>query len=272
VLPTFFVIGATKGGTTTLHHWLGRHPDVFVPKAVKDTFFFNGHADADARARYEALFEPGAGKQAVGEVTATYLDDPLAAGRMAMLIPDARVVASLREPLSRAYAMAQQFYRLGRADDLLQETVRLAHEPAFKYAVNLRTWLDAFPRDQFLAIRYDDLAAQPDATASRVFEFIGVDGNFVVPDTDTVHNPGGVPKSKLLHRVIEWRPAGVRTKLRRFVPAKGFDLLDRMRRANLAKAEALPPGLAAELRAGFRDDILETQELLGLDLSSWLAS
>lgn len=265
MVPDFVVIGESKAGTTSIYHWLARHPEVGVPY-VKDTFFFNYEITADSEAAYHALFGDTAGRRAVGEVTPSYLDDLEASRRIRSYAPDAKVVISLREPVSRLYSTAQMNVRLGTAADLVEETLRLAKEPRFRVAPRIEAVLDNVPRDHVLALRFDDLAADPARTAARVFGFLGVDPTFDV-SAAPVHNPGGLPRSERLHRAIEWKPL---RRLRRFTPGWAFDLLDKARRANLRPVDALDDALARQLRSTFRDDVRRTAALLDLDLSAWL--
>ncbi len=39
-LPNTHIIGVQKAATTSLHHWLGQHPDIYAPLAAKDYPFF----------------------------------------------------------------------------------------------------------------------------------------------------------------------------------------------------------------------------------------
>ena len=87
MLPKFLVVGAAKAGTTAIHHYLGQHPEIFVPREFKESFFFAeisdasfpgpGHAYAHgaitALNHYRALFEEAKTGDAVGEVCVAYL-------------------------------------------------------------------------------------------------------------------------------------------------------------------------------------------------------
>ncbi|MBV8690273.1 MAG: sulfotransferase [Actinobacteria bacterium] len=266
VVPDFVVVGASKAGTTSIYSWLARHPDVAVPY-VKDTYFFNHDITPETAAAYGELFVSGKPGARTGDVTPSYLDDLDAPRRIHAYAPDAKVIVSLREPASRIYSWAQMNVRLGKASDLLDETVRLAREPRFQVAPRIRALLASVPRQQVLALRFDDLAADPAATARQLFEFIGVDTSIVDVRAEPVHNPGGLPRSPLVHRLLEWQPA---RRLRRYAPRWAFDALDVARRANLRPADELDEAHARRLRAAFLEDIRETEDLLDLDLSGWL--
>src|SRR5262245_16436607 len=111
--PNFFIVGAAKAGTTSLHAYLSAHPQVFMP-ALKEPHYF---ADFELspefdnfmpvirdQPAYQDLFRGSQGSTAVGEASPSYLCDPAAAARIKAAIPDAKIVISLRNPVDRAYS------------------------------------------------------------------------------------------------------------------------------------------------------------------------
>jgi hypothetical protein len=120
VLPDFLLIGAPKAGTTALHAALKAHPALFLP-AVKEPKFFlrdgrrpprqTGPGDAHSarewvwrRDRYEALFAGAPPGALTGESTPLYLYDRRAHERLRRTVPDAKLVALLRDPVDRAHS------------------------------------------------------------------------------------------------------------------------------------------------------------------------
>ena len=278
VLPNFAVIGAGKAGTSALYVWLRQHPDVFMPATLKETFFFcYNPADPEhvsaSRDRfpirtleeYEALFATAADASAIGEATPLYLDSPQAPPQMARVIPHARLIASLRDPVSRVWSHAQMNVRQERANDVAAEALRLAETDEHDYAPKFRSWLQHFPREQLHVFRYDDLVADADDVLRGIHRFLGIPERPV--DVTQRHNPGGLPRSRTLQRLIEL-PA--LRRLRPLAPTSAFNLLARLRRLNLTDAPPPDEPLRARLGARYRDDIVATQEILGLDLSAWL--
>src|SRR3954471_2500103 len=121
-LPAFFLIGAPKAGTTALHSALARHPQLYL-SAVKEPKFYlcderppprrehRGPGDAHSRnewvwrrSRYQALFEAAPAGTLRGEGTPFYLSDPQALQRIRREVPQARLVAVVRDPVDRAYS------------------------------------------------------------------------------------------------------------------------------------------------------------------------
>lgn len=278
VLPNFAVIGAGKAGTSALYVWLRQHPDVFMPASLKETLFFcYNPADpehvAAPRSRfpirtleeYEALFAPAGAATAIGEATPLYLDSPQAPPHMAAVIPDARLIASLREPVSRVWSHAQMNVRQGRATDVAAEAMRLAETDEHDYAPKFRLWLQHFRREQLHVFRYDDLIRDGNGVLAPIQRFLGIAELPV--DVGPRHNPGGIPRSRALQRVIELRAL---RRLRPIAPTAAFNLVARLRQMNLAAAPPPQEQVRRRLAARYRDDVAATQDILGLDLSDWL--
>ena len=119
-LPTFVVIGAMRSGSTSLYKHLQAHPDVFMPR--KEIHFFDDRWDRGL-AWYRSRFEGYDGQPAVGEATPTYLADPVALDRMAEMIPDARLLAVLRDPVDRAYSHYWMEHARGRDPRTFEQAV-----------------------------------------------------------------------------------------------------------------------------------------------------
>jgi hypothetical protein len=198
-LPTFLVLGAQKAGTTALFAYLREHPDVTGPP-WKEVSFFDRHYARGLR-WYRGNF-PLRGRRAgaVGEASPSYLFHPLAPERVRAALPDARLVAILRNPVDRAHSHYQHEVALGRealsfeealeAEEarLAGEVERLTRDPASfshawwnytyasrgLYAEQLGRWLALFPREQLLVLLTDELAADPAGTYGRVLDFLSV--------------------------------------------------------------------------------------------------
>lgn len=198
-LPSFLILGAQKAGTTALFAYLREHPDVTGP-AWKEVSFFDRHYARGER-WYRGNF-PLRGRRAaaVGEASPSYLFHPLAPERVHALIPHARLIALLRNPVDRAFSHYQHEVALGREslsfEDALEreeerlsgEVERLTADPAYfshpwwnhtytsrgLYAEQLERWLAVFPREQLLVLLTDELAEDPGGTYRRVLDFVGV--------------------------------------------------------------------------------------------------
>jgi hypothetical protein len=196
-LPDFLVIGAQKAGTTALYAYLRWHPGITGP-SWKEVSFFDRHWWR-GEAWYRGQFPMRRGGRLVGEASPSYLFHPLAPARVRELVPDVRLVALLRDPVDRAYSHYQHEVALGREplsfeDGLAAEKQRtrgeteriLADPRAFsrawwdhtyvargRYAEQLERWLAAFPREQLLVVRTEDLGERPAETYASILAFLG---------------------------------------------------------------------------------------------------
>jgi hypothetical protein len=296
-LPNFLVIGAAKSGTTSLHYYLQQHPDVFLP-ALKENYFFafedqdvhhDGPGDRSSDRvtitrleDYCALFSDANDEAALGEVCDGYLVVPGSAERIRRHVPDAKLIAILRQPVEGAYSMHRYLRRDGRepvAD--FEEAFRLGPERVKAnwryfwnyrglgcYATLLEPYFALFDRQQIRVFLYEDLRGDPARVMRDTFTFIGVDPAFQ-PDVSRRHNPSGVPRSQMLHRLIK-RPSRAKSVYRTLVPdALHRRIAPRLETANL-KRDGLSPDLRKKLTSEYRDEILKLQDLIERDLSGWL--
>jgi Sulfotransferase domain len=197
-LPDFLILGAQKAGTTALYAYLRWHPQITGP-SFKEVSFFDRHYTRGER-WYRAHL-PVRRRGLVGEASPSYLFHPLAPERVARMLPDARLIALLRNPVDRAFSHYQHEVALGReqlsfADALAREQERMDGElehmlrdPVYfshawwnytyvargRYAQQLERWFAAFPREQVLVLLTDDLAADTAGTYRRVLDFLSVD-------------------------------------------------------------------------------------------------
>jgi hypothetical protein len=196
-LPDFVIIGEKKCGTTFLYHLLGKHPLV-EPAASKELHFFDVHFDEGIE-WYRRCFPPpkrrGARQTVTGEAT-PYMSNRHAPGRMAQVVPEARLIALLRNPVERAYSDYQMVARKGRENETFEEAMRAvakAHPPdgeggdragsrdgrhryLFRsvYVDHLLRWMEFFDREQLLVLKSEDFFENPRETLEVVLEFLGL--------------------------------------------------------------------------------------------------
>jgi len=200
-LPDFLILGAQKAGTTALYAYLRQHPDVTGP-VWKEVSFFDRHwARGDAWYRGNFPLRVRARRAAVGEASPSYLFHPLAPERVRALVPGARLIALLRNPVDRAFSHFQHEVALGREPLSFEDALdredermdgaleRMRADPRYfsrawwnhtyvargRYAEQLERWLASFPREQLLVVLTDDLRDDADATYRRVLDFLGVE-------------------------------------------------------------------------------------------------
>jgi len=228
-LPDFFIAGAPKAGTTAVHAALARHPALYM-SAVKEPKFFltdgppparGGPGDVQTyrehvwqRDDYEALFAAAPAGVLRGESTPFYLYNRDAQRRIRALIPSARLIVILRDPVERAHSNWAHLWSAGLdpVDDFVlacaEEQRRIEagwadfwrYTSLGRYGDQLEHLYTVFPRDQVLVFRYHALIESPGLVLDQICAFLGVPQGVLaeVPrENVTAH-----PQLSLRHRTV----------------------------------------------------------------------
>jgi hypothetical protein len=300
MLPNFLIIGASKSGTSSLYNYLWQHRDVYMSAVKEPGFFafagqqlcFQGPGDAPTnqigvteRAAYEALFAGVTTEKAIGEGSTLYLYHPDAPGRIRATIPDARLIAILRNPADRAFSSFQYTTRDSRepltsfAEALAAEPERIAanwshiwhYRQVGYYAHQLQRYFDCFPKEQIVVYTYDEFSAEPQRVLTGLFRFLDVDPSFK-SDVSLRYNVSGPARLKWLQQFLI-KPHPLKEPLKRFLPVyTRRRLVNRALAANVRTEERMVLDTAErrKLLEGYRNDIRQLETLIEKDLSHWL--
>lgn len=273
-LPNFFIIGAAKAGTTSLFYYLDQHPDIFMARQ-KELHFFCDPDYRDWLPLYLAEFPVDAPVR--GEASTLYTRSPAIPGvpeRIASLVPDARLVYLVRDPVERALASwrEERFHVTERrpAEEAFRnpEDPHNAYVAASRYAQQLQGYLDHFPAEQVLVLDQQELATSAAAVVDRVVSFLGLEPAAI--DTETRYNEGGtkLEYGDLGHRLRFSAPArAVRRMplpLRRALTAPARRFLRRQ-----IVVPELPEELMERLRATLAPDADRLRAMTGMSLDHW---
>ena len=197
-LPDAMIIGAMKSGTSSLHYYLTQHPQVIAPLR-KEVHYFDlnfGRGEAWYRANFGRTGQAGVNIDS----SPYYLFHPQVPQRAQALVPRARLIVLLRDPVRRAYshywherdkgreplsfedAIAAEPERISRDHERLAqgEIERSAAHQYFSYlarghyAEQLGRWLQFYPREQVQVLRFEDLAGDPLPVLNRSLDFLGL--------------------------------------------------------------------------------------------------
>jgi hypothetical protein len=310
-VPEFFIVGHQKCGTTALYEMLRQHPQIFMP-TLKEPRFFAADLrsrlrpqDAGARAQnrlpytleaYLELFAGARPGQLAGEASPQYLRSHVAAGAIAEVQPQARIIAILREPASFVRSFHQQFLHANQETEPdLRRAVGLeaarreghqiprgCHQPSelaycehVRYVEQLQRFESAFGRERMLVLIYDDFRRDNLASAGEIVRFLGLDDSYPLQAIET--KPLKAVRSMPLHRL-----AGAARRARRnpqavgrlapvlkalsAVPARSPAMRAWARRATYAGTSPVDEQFAAELRRRLKGEVEAISEYLGRDL------
>ena len=294
-IPSFFLVGEPKSGTTALYEFLGQHPSIFLPAQKENGFFCKDlHAEADTRPHatkekmemrslvdYLQQYEEMGDHQIAGDGSTLNLFSEVAAAEIAKLNPEAKIIAVFREPIDflRSY---QQYavYRMIEDNISFEESIRregnrrkgrdipdilavpseLHYTSRAKYADHLERYLKVFPPDQILVLIYDDFVASNSQVYKQILEFLEVDSNH--SPAYSKHNKTKVLRFRKLSKLIHLSSIG--TSLQRLSP-KLFSILELAYNKVLTKEaeeEHLPPDLLLELKALLGKEVAAFEQLL----------
>lgn len=298
MLPNFLVIGGAKSGTTSLWNFLTQHPAIFMTTPKEPHFlcadeirpYCQGPGDYKYGnidlAEYQDLFKDACDETALGEASNSTLYFPGAIEQIKKHIPQAKLIAVLRQPADRAFSAYMHLRRDGRetveefAEALQLEDERIAsnwskiwhYRRAGFYYSQLQPFYETFPKDQLRVYLYDDFRNEPLGTVQDMYRFLGVDSAFK-PDLTARANQSGVPKYGWLGaatRKLFERPNPLRSVARKLVKEETRARFTRAIRSRNQVRLTIPPDVRRDLTESFRDDILKLQDLIAKDLSSWL--
>lgn len=260
VLPSALIIGTQRGGTSSLYAYLARHPDAAASLRKEVGYFTMAYGSGTDW--YRAHFPSAALnkiRQSCGlpallafEASPDYLFDPRAAARAAALLPEAKIVVLLRDPVARAWShwshnrrlgrehlsfpealaaeperVGQHFTRLATVDPLdrsIDEPLplplaRFSYSNRGRYADQLGLWLKQFPRENIFVVRSEDFYADTARTFALILEFLGLTRWYPSEFPNVSHRKARAPGP----RTSEPRPA---------------ELMDRKLRSQLAETFA----------------------------------
>lgn len=289
--PNFFIIGAPKCGTTSLASWLGEHPDVYMSNP-KEPQYFNTDYITLGRPKsikeYEQLFAAASDSyKAVGEASTGYLRSKFAIPAIINYSPAAKFIVCLRNPIEMVQSMHSQLVKMGTEPEISFERAwalqSFRQEGKYvPFACNDKNVLlygntcllgqqmnrlfKTVHKEQVLTIFLEDMKANAGKEYRRVLGFLEVEDG--ARKHFPVENVRAVPRFSFLSRAV--RLAGI-AKIRMGIRGR-FGIGSKISRLNNRKSKAgtLSPGMEAELRAYFKEDISLLSSITSRDLSHWL--
>jgi Sulfotransferase family len=299
-LPNFFVAGAPKAGTTALHAALARHPELWMSPVKEPKFFLTdgpppaqgGPGDAKTyrenvwrRADYEALFDGAPAGALLGESTPFYLYSQAAQRRIRALVPDARMIIVLRDPIERAHSNWAHLWSAGLdpIDDFVQacdaEDRRIAagwadfwrYKRLGLYGEQVQHLYSVFPADQVLLLRYRDLLEDPAGAMNRICAFLGVSQGVIsdLPRENVTAHPDQTRRHRYLSMVLRAGTA-LSTALPRHPAKIVIDRLERSLQQGAAPRRPLTWAQRQALIPFFEADVRLLEDLTGDGFSDWL--
>jgi hypothetical protein len=271
-LPNLIIIGAQKCGTSVLHYYLGLHPEVSMSRPKELNFFIEERNWARGVEWYRGHFDPHATVR--GEASPNYTAYPQHDGvprRMAQVVPDAKLIYMVRDPLERIAAHWVHNYAKRREKGTLAETLTHPHTSYVDrslYAMQLERFLAHYPPERVLVFQQSELRHQRMETLRRVFEFVGVDPDFAHPRFEQERHQTS-RKTRATRLAVRLERMG-RSRRARMLPANFWLVLDdRLPLRRTIKRPDVRASLPPETLEMLRADGERLRELTGRDFHTW---
>lgn len=223
--PDFILVGPQKCATTWIYKCLDEHPDVFVPDSDSIHYFDMNYHKSEKW--YLDHFSGYDGEQVVGETTPSYIRDPNCPRRIHEMVPDGKILFSLRNPVDRAFShywhekekskIQFEFREVFTNYDLFQNWVETG-----QYYYHLQRYMEYY-NDSIGVFFFDDLINSNADFIREIYEFVGVDPNYTPSVIDKkVNQAWNRFDSDLLNRlyrggfnfILQYAPTSVRNSLR----------------------------------------------------------
>jgi hypothetical protein len=284
-LPTFFIIGAGKAGTTSLHYYLDLHPEIQMSAIKEPNFFLDRESDKTypvgtitSLDEYERLFDPASAVR--GEASPSYTSHPIrprVPERIKALVPNARFIYLVRDPVARTISHHQHLVAIGKERRPLHEALRDLSDPFALpetcyslYAWQIEQYLRLFPPDRMLVVDSAAFLTDRRGTLKRIFAFLSVYDGFESPQFDhlfyrsserRVYPPGYDQfVGRVVAPAIQWIPRGIRRSIRSGVERALFRPL---------QEPALDTDLRIRLEALYAEDVARLRALTGMSFATW---
>ncbi|MFW9929364.1 MAG: sulfotransferase domain-containing protein [Candidatus Thorarchaeota archaeon] len=204
-LPNFLIIGAAKSGTSSLYEYLNHHSSI-LPCVVKEPNYFTVYYDRGLDwykscfpFKFQKIFTQGQ-KFITGEATARYYWYPHAAQRAHRVVPKAKIILLLRNPINRSYSHYKMRFKNKKVKQSFEEEIQneetnlkgewekmLKNEGYFSFKFNsngyltkglyinyIKRWFEFFPKNNILIIKAEDFFSNPEKITNQTFEFLSL--------------------------------------------------------------------------------------------------
>ena len=278
-MPNLIIIGGLKCGTTSIHHYLGLHPEVQMSKPKELNFFareLNWDLGLDWYAsRFDDRF------RVRGESSPHYTNLPRYDGvaeRIHTHCPDARLLYMVRDPIKRilshwVHATGAGYETREMAPVLSDPNTQYVNRS--KYWMQLQPYLERFDRAQIEIITQEELQAEREATMRKAFAFAGVDAGFTSEQFDREWEKSsakGGDKYQLMEKLIKL--PGFRSFDRNFdrLPESMRWIVEKVVHdpdKPAAPKPVIPDDLFEQLRGHFGADVAALQKFAGREFAGW---
>lgn len=293
--PNFIIAGFPKCGTTSLHHYLNEHPEIYMP-AQKELHFFtfnilsklnNGPKDAIVKKtqinnseKYLNFYKGVTNEIAIGDASPSYINYPSQFKKIKKYLNDPKVIIILRDPINRAYSNYLHLKRENREtlsfkEAIFKEDERKTNKYSdFWYYKFNSTYYDKIIKakeifSDVLILTSEELSNNGEATMKNVYKFLEVNDTFKLRRKFNNFNKGGHFKQNIFTKII-FQPSTLKNIIKQFIKPTSFLKIIISKIANIfrRKPQKIDDESLKYLKKHFRKEV-EKLKALNIDISKW---
>ncbi|ACV64771.1 sulfotransferase [Desulfofarcimen acetoxidans DSM 771] len=289
MLPNFICPGVQKSATTTLYDILKQHPDIYLPKKLKEPGFFH------VEERYlkginwyeENYYSDVINEKVIGDMSTGYIFEEKALDRIIKdLGKDLKIIIILRNPVDRAYSHYLMNTRNGieslsfrEAIENEKRRIQLSNENKLNYsyfsrglyAEQIKRILRYYDKKQILIVLFEEFVKNQDFILNNIYDFLEVERIKVINNIKS--NAASKSRFELISKLIMYPSNLTRkiirliipnSKIRKYVALKIYQI-------NQKRMEySIDANYRKLLSEKYKEDIKELEAILNIDLGKWL--
>ena len=274
--PNFFIVGAPRAGTTSLYEFLKNTPGIYMPKKKEPGHFCNVNKKSNPfskKEKYLDLFSKVKNETAIGEASTAYLWDPESPKLIHQVVPKAKIIIMLRDPINRAFS--HYLMRIGSGEmrpfsKVIQAALIAPVEDYYThiitngsfYSEQVKRYQNIFGKDNVKIIMFEEFVANTKKIVKEVLEFLEI--NEEPPEIDNlIHNEFTIPRGKMVKSLLQTDTA---KKISHLLPKYYSEPIVKM---GLSKKSVKPKILPEDvllLKNVFKEDVKKLESVLGRKL------
>ena len=293
--PNFIIAGFPKCGTTSLHHYLNEHPEIFMPEQKELHYFTckklkilnNGPKDKivnrthiETLEKYLGFFKDVKKETAIGEVSPSYINYPSELHRIKSFLNDPKMIIILRDPINRAYSNYLHLKREQREKLDFIEAIkaedrrRMSKFSDFWYYKFNSTYFEkiSFAKKIFskvMILTLEELQEKPGETMKNIYRFLEVDDKFTLKTNISKFNVGGNYYNNFFTKIL-FQPSLLKNRIKQFIKPTPTIKKTIMHLSSffIAESKKIDHKLIQELKHFFKKDVRNLSDI-GVDVSRW---
>jgi len=292
--PNFFIIGAQRAGSTTIHNALKAHPEIFMSEIKEPQYFVaqilleKVQTNPEIRVTYDnyltkgkyrtskayfSLFDKAEGFKIIGE-SSHYIYRPETASIIHKECPNSKILVSVRNPIDRFFSEYQLAKRTGNYSSSFEDYYKENKENIPNksklskgfYADKINHFKSTFGGENVKVIQFDDFKNNPSAALKEILVWLNVDPNVSLPIINV--QQGGTIRNPFLAFFIKHN--GMNKILKKLI--SNSVIRQKMRKTvyqNAVKSEKMDYNIWLDLKDYYENEIVSLEGLLNKSLNSW---